>query len=318
MMFVQMVGFDRMQAFQARTDALRAILKNDWPTMQRLTTYYLNRDWHHFDRDAKALVPAEHQKFKAEWHRDHVLHHLYDLLFIPLLALDGVGRYPLMKQSWNELWTPKGRHYDRLVAFAKSSVTTPSFIASQRDLFTNIDRYVTLLSALLPGLLCNMLRREDDPVIDSLRLFRDDYELLRDFYIQSYETCHKTLRWVIGAANADHSGSWDKFAIPPGVTDIKKVPADLDAFDKVVNAEKRKWLACIPEWNLHWDFVFDRSLRNDIGHASAYHELASGNILRGKKNPLPYTRYVARVQQTLHGLLAALNVLKILRVYSFA
>ena len=95
------------------------------------------------------------------------------------------------------------------------------------------------------------------------------------------------------------------------------VPNDLDAFGKLVSANKREWVKVLPVWDQHWDTVFDRHLRNDIGHASARHDLPTGLILREGKDAVPYTRFVQRTHRVLHVLLACTNVLKIMRVYGF-
>lgn len=62
--------------------------------------------------------------------------------------------------------------------------------------------------------------------------------------------------------------------------------------------------------------MLDRNLRNDIGHASARHELPTGMILRDSRAPLPYTLFVQRLHRVLHLMLANANVLKYMRIYS--
>jgi hypothetical protein len=79
---------------------------------------------------------------------------------------------------------------------------------------------------------------------------------------------------------------------------------------------KREWLALFPEWHDRLDDLLDRRLRNDIGHASARHELPTGMILRDGRAPLPYTRFVQRLHRVLHLLLANANALKHMRIYS--
>ena len=183
---------------------------------------------------------------------------------------------------------------------------------SSHCLFDNVGRYIRLIGAVFPGFLCDLLPDEHQPEVDRLRLFRDEYELLRDLYIQSFETCHKALRWVVGSHNASASGDPNVFTAVPGMSPevSARVPRELDAFSKLVSAKKREWLKALPVWDQHWDQIFDRHLRNDIGHASARHDLPAGVILREGRQPIPYTRFVQRVHRIVHALLACTNVLK--------
>jgi hypothetical protein len=314
-MFVRLLGGDRMVAFKEASAQIRGFVEHDWAALQRLTTYYLRRDWDHFELG----VPAD--ELKHERQRDDLLYGLYDVLFMPLLVADGSALYPQMMRSWNLHWTATRPHFAAMVAFAKAEVATQAYGVMQRDLFSQIERYITLSEALLPGLLCNMLPPQHRVMIDTdLRLFRDDYETIRDLYIQAYESCHKALRWVVGAANADAHGTPDRFVAPESTPDLakKKPPKNLDAFTKLVNAERRKWLAVVADWDTSWDTLFDRDLRNDIGHASAHHELATGQILREGKPPIAYLHFLARAQRMVHALLATANVLKTLRLCSYA
>ena len=317
LMFVSLLGPDRMAAFQRATHQLRSVIANDWAALQRLTTYYLKRDWAHFDSTLEGLIPSEAPRPTQEWHRDDAIHKLYDYLLGPLWVLDEERLYLEMKLAWNSLWDPSCANLAAMIAFAKAEVETQLFRDVQRDLFSNIERYVGQVSALLPGLLCNILPPQHQAKVDEFRLFRDEFELLRDLYIQTFESCHKALRWVIGVANIEAHGNPDVFAAPPTAPELaKKIPKNLAAFGKLVSADKRKWLAVLPEWEQRWDVVFDRHIRNDIGHASAHHELATGLILRENRPPLPYTRFVARMQRSIHGLLATASALKILRFYA--
>jgi len=319
LMFSRLLGMERLLGFQSATGQARALVAQEWGGLQRLTTYYLNRDWGHFDPAVAELLPDTDLNFAAEWNRDHVLHFLYDVLLVPFVALDTEPLYVEMKREWNGVWSEKGSHFPEMVRFAKSEVATQHFRDVQRDLFGHIGRYIGLLSALMPGLLCNMLPLEHQPKVDhELRLFRDDYELLRDLYIQVFETCHKALRWVIGAANTDQSGDPNLFSPEVSGASKRDAPKSLDAFDGETSAKKRRLLAAVSGWDKRWDVLFDRKMRNDIGHASAHHDFATGLILRTAGPPIAYTRFVARTQRLVHPLLASLGALKLVRIYSFA
>jgi hypothetical protein len=66
---------------------MRHLVDTDWAKLDRLTTYYLNRDWLHFDEAITDLMPPEALDFHEEWIRDDRLHRLYGLFFAAMLAL---------------------------------------------------------------------------------------------------------------------------------------------------------------------------------------------------------------------------------------
>ncbi len=317
--FFGWLGLERTQLFLAATEQMRHFVDSDWGTLSRLTTYYVHRNWPHFDATLATVMKGDATPdLSSAWKRDHYICFLYDMFLSPVLALDLDENYPNLKASYNALWKPDSPGFNAVVAFAKAEYDTTHFVNSQRDLFDCIGRYVNLISALMPGLLCNLLPATHQHEVDDLRLFRDEYELLRDLYIQSFEAAHKALRWIVGAANANHHGDHNHFVAVPGMSkeSTKKLPADLDAYSDLTSFLKRQWLAVLPEWNNRWDSLLDRKLRNDIGHASARHDLPTGMILRDGKPPLTYTRFVQMSQRVIYALLSVVNALKIVRIYA--
>ena len=98
-----------------------------------------------------------------------------------------------------------------------------------------------------------------------------------------------------------------------------KPPAQLgsmDAFSDLVSANKRIWLKMLPVWDSHWDEFFDRSLRNDIGHASVRHRLSDGALERSNGTLLPYLDFVRIASRSLNPLLAVLNSMKMHLIFA--
>ncbi len=319
----QILGNEQVAAFQTAAGELHGRVVVNWASLSRLTTYYTNRDWTHFDREVDSLLPSSECDFREPWRRDHALHFLYDLLLVPMWALSPRRHYPEMKVVFNALWDTARPNFSAVVAFAKAEAESPLLARLQGDLFSNLSRYIALRSGLLPGALLDMWPESARKKAFPIRLFRDEFEVLRDLYIQSYEACDRTLRYVVGVANADAHGDAERFELPikaPGATakDAKlKTPKNLNAFDKLRSVEKRSWLVeMIPNWQPHWDATLDRQLRNDIGHAAIRHDLPSGNLLRDRGDPIAYVEFVRLVHRIIHPLVASLNALKILRVYA--
>jgi hypothetical protein len=318
--FFEWLGSEGIQRYQRSFYQTKHLMDTDWLKLKRLTTYYINRDWQHFDQAITELLPDELLTFTAEWYRDDRLHKLYELFFAEMWSAHPLHYFLDLKSSWNRLWAPQRGHFDDLVSFARFETATPAFENIQRDVFSQLARFVDLVWAMFPGLLLDLVPSEHEPRIDELRLFRDEFEVLRDFYIQAFETSHKMLRWIIGSTNIDKHGDANMFVPITGMPShvAKRVPKNLDAFGKLTSANKSEWLVLFPEWHKHWDAILDRHLRNDIGHASARHDLSTGTIQRDGRSPLPYTRFVQRLHRVLHILLANANALKIMRIYAHA
>ncbi len=316
--FFQWLGAEGIQGYQRAFYQMQHLIDRDWKALSRLATYYLNRDAQHFDKAIKSFLPKGKRGPRGDWQRDDAIHQLYTVFFAPMWALHPQKYFMEMKLAWNALWSPDRRNFKQVVSFAQSEIGTSDFTNTHKDLFEQTGRYVDLIGAMFPGLLCDLLPDAHQPQVDQLRLFRDEYEVLRDLYIQTFETSHKVLRWVLGTVNADSHGDPNRFVPAPGMRPevAKQPPKSLNAFTKSASASKREWLIFFPTWHGCWDSVFDRQLRNDIGHASARHQLSSGLIQRDRRPPLPYVRFVQKTHRILHPLLACANVMKIMRIYA--
>lgn len=314
MHFSQIVGIDRMQAFISISDGVRANVRQYGQGISRLLAYYRAGDWPRFDSHAQGLLPPDATAPTEPWHRADFLHRVFDALLIPVLALDGQKYYPDMKQEWSGLWYHHGPHSSSLLAYAKHEAANPKLLTCHHDLLTCLERYVVNIAGVLPGALCNMVPDDRQRDIEGLRLFRDDFEALRDLYVTSFEACHRSLRWVIPTANVGQRGLPDAFLSPPVVRAGVKPIRTVKQFDRIVNAEKRKYLLCLPVWDSAWDRILDRGLRNDFGHASARHDLVVGTVHRDGHPDLPYPRFLQRVHHLGHALLACANVLKVIRI----
>jgi len=174
--FVQWLGGEQIQEYQLAVAQFDKWLDSEWPALERVTTYYINRDWQHFDPAIAKLLPAKAAKeLSIGWKRDHYVYRLYDLALAPIWTLDPNKHFVELKSSWNRLWEPTRANFRAVVAFAKAEADTQSFLDVQSDLFRCISRYVSLSPAVLLGLLCNMLPEKHQPEVDRLRLFRDEF-----------------------------------------------------------------------------------------------------------------------------------------------
>jgi hypothetical protein len=316
MHFTSLIGMEKMQRFLTVTDRARDGATKFGPVISRLVSYYSVSDWARFDSNAVALLPPGAHPPVNSLERIDLLHRAFDALVAPVVFADGSEGYAQMKMEWNGgLWSGRGSNADALLAFGQSEASSPKLMTCHRDLLACLERYVANFPGIFPGLLCNLVPQEEQSEIDQLRLFRDDFEALRDLYVNAFEACHKSLRWIIGAANVAQRASADRFLDDtPSAGPAKKPLRSMKDFDKIVNAEKRKYLACLPTWNRLWDGLLDRPLRNDFGHASARHDLRSGSLHRDGHPDLHYPRFLQRVHRMGHAILACTHALKLIRI----
>ena len=314
MHFARLVGLDQMQRFIPLADTARAQSKRFGPVLARLISYYRTQDWQRFDSNLKDLLPEGAPLPTKNWQRSDVLHRAFDLLLLPVLAVGSDPLYPEMKAEWNGLWSSEWAHHEALLRYAERECRTATLLTCQRDLLMCLERYLSHMQGILPGALCNMVPDKFRVELDELRLFRDDFEALRDLYINGFEACHRAIRWIVAAANVAQRG--DEGLFPASARSaVHKTPKSPLQFDKLPSANKRLYLLCLPTWDKAWDSLLDRPLRNDFGHASARHDLTTGMLHRDGRPDLRYHSFLQRVHLMGHALLACANALKVIQIY---
>ncbi len=95
--FFQWLGGDGIQQYQGAFYQMRHLLDSDWNGLSRLTTYYLNRDWKHYDVALEGLLPEERRSVSAYWMREHHIHYLYELFFSAIWAVEPGKNFIEMK-----------------------------------------------------------------------------------------------------------------------------------------------------------------------------------------------------------------------------
>jgi hypothetical protein len=126
-----------------------------------------------------------------------------------------------------------------------------------------LERYVT--DAARPGLA-------------TLTLFRDEFDILRDRYQQSYELTCKVIKIAVAAQNTVIRRDPNNFGPVPAGVGIKASPTNLAKFDKMSTAYRLAYLREVPKWEGFADLM-DNKKRNAIGHASSRHDLRSGLVI---------------------------------------
>ena len=84
----------------------------------------------------------------------------------------------------------------------------------------------------------------------------------------------------------------------------------MQRFRKQKSFEKVRILSELQVWEKQWTFLFDRRLRNAIGHHSIRHDLVSGLLVERQSEPIPYTRFIVQVLRLVQACLVTAHLLK--------
>jgi len=192
------------------------------------------------------------------------------------------------------------------LAFCREVESNGVIAELQRDLFHCLNLFMNNSSAILPAFAAMMYKDGSDAAIGALRVFRDEYPVLRDLYINTFESAHKALLYVLVPVNIVQRQRHDDFG---GKCD------SIPKFNKLTSHGKRRLIDQIDGWPDSWDQLFDRELRNSIGHHSARHELSTGMIIIDKGDSIPYLKFLIKIVRQLHGILIIANVLKMTSIF---
>lgn len=291
---------NRFEEFYKRLRSFRGTVDKDWVAFRRWFGYYLDQNWDQFDKEGEKLLGELWKVPRSDFDRHHIVHLAMELLTAPLWV------QPCFSDMKEDIAKAAGAASMDLSSFAVSRLT--EVIELQRDLFHCLELFVDNRSGILPGLAVELYKKGDDAAQKDLRLLRDDFPLLRDFYIAAFEAAHNTLTFVVAIDNI--RARKDPNAFPTGG------PKSLKAFSKLSNADKAKVLETLDlkAWNSHWKELLDRSIRNAIGHHSIRHDLRSGMLISRDSAPIPYLIFVVKAFRMLHAILATEIALKYLRM----
>ena len=292
--------------FMSRLNNFRSIVDTDWNNVRRWLNHYVERRWDDFDRTAELIYQEKWVPPKKQWQRHDVIHRSLDMMTAPLWVDD---HYPKMKEAWLGGWSigpdiPKER-LPQVVEFAKRMEGNGEIARLQRDIFHCLELYINNKSSILPALAIAMYPDGIDDAVEQLHIFRDDFPVLRDLYITTFETCHRGILFALAPVNAVRRGD---------VEDFGDGTVGFERFQRKVNAQKAEFLKNIPEWQTRWGLIFDRQLRNKIGHHGVRHDLPSGALVFEDGSRIPYTMFVLATFKVLGGILIIANVLKTLAI----
>jgi hypothetical protein len=309
LMAMQQLGDNALEVMGNRAMFLERV-DEYWPSLERWFVYDLNENWPQFDMEAMSFFDDADEEYLAQgWVRHDAIHQALDRVTRPGWFGD---LYPRLKA---ELWGLFEVADPGFVAYSK---TVDDVIDRQRGLFHCLDLVIKHREAWLAAAIARYYKDGAEAAFKELRLSRDDFPVLRDVYIASFEACHGSLDLVVAILNLVHRGDPNDFgtAVPPKLAaeGVKRPPRHLGQYRSLPSFAKAEYLWELPGWYREWLPALDRSLRNAIGHHSVHHDLVTGTLQRENGPDVPYIQFAANVQQLLHPLLTMLNVVKLVRI----
>jgi hypothetical protein len=308
--FGELIGDNlRANAIHARFHGLGPT----WKRYEQFLHYYLTKQWDRFNATGAKLYENTWKTTESAQAR-----HAAALLPAHLLLL------PLIPKR------PKSDLFEAAIGAVQRVATKPGFIAwaisaevagstarVQRALFEQLRSFMRIWESWAPGLVVRWTHPSKIHLLESLRVFRDDFEILRDVYVQVYETCCRALPVVVAVVNTEKRGDPDIFGpVPASILQANAratSPSNLAAFEKLPNAKKLQWFQDWTAWADGLPALLDRRIRNTIGHASAHYDVQSGNVI-GDDLEMSYLNFTTATFDLFYPLFTLLQVINSVRL----
>ncbi|MEV6632318.1 hypothetical protein AB0M54_16375 [Actinoplanes sp. NPDC051470] len=283
-----------------------------WRSYERFLHYYLTEQSDNFESTGRHLFPD--WKTPTSVQARHIIA-LQPALILLLPLIPGSRQAGLFTSVLDRIEgvTDCGPY----VMWAKDAERSGWAAKAQKSLFEQLRAYISVWESWSPGLVVRYTDPANAHKLDLLRVYRDDFEVLRDAYVQIYETCCRTLPFAIALMNAHARGNPNSFGpIPPRILETNAratAPSNISAFEKMPNAHKILWCREWPGWDNNLPEILSNKLRNSIGHASAHYDIVSG-VVESDSYSLSYLNFAARFLDLFHPILALLQLLKSTRL----
>ncbi|MHC4088919.1 MAG: hypothetical protein ACYSVY_01320 [Planctomycetota bacterium] len=319
LMHHQLVG-ERFPELLSRIKRFRDVTDRDWSAFKRLGGFYVRRNWDRFDKEGKRLLEEEWPDLPHEAARHDLFNHLLKAIFMPLVVQHTFVQAVI---EFGGFLNAHAQNRKIACAFCQEQEQSGLMSTLQQDVLRRFNFVVEHRSALLSALPLEFYLERRKGVARDLRLFRDEFDVLKLHYLDSYELGYKVLAPVIGFVNALERGDADSFnqqivnaLIAEGKRNFSNL-ADLGAFSKQPNAPKVAFLGQLPVLQAMWKAVLFPKLRNAMGHHDARHDLRSGMIVTGEETELAYTEVALTAVRLIPMLLMLAHLLKMLAMSDF-
>ncbi|WP_139131361.1 hypothetical protein [Streptomyces griseus] len=313
MTLLQALGDHAFAEFQSERHAALEAGRDQWPTVRMLFQYYLQGNTAMFVRIAKQQLGLAWEPSTSH-ERTTVAYQAMGAVTTVITGTTGTTSANVIGRFSRKHFAAMKRHKDHLATFRRRG---QSSAALERDVFTELNRFVEHHESWEMGLLGRFFGPGGNNAFDDLVLYRDEFSMVRDLYQHGFELACKCLWPLVAAQNTVKRGSPDDFgAAHPDRVPENKRPRNLDKFDKLPNAFKIAYVAQVPGWE-PFESLLNNRRRNTIGHATAHHDLQTGRVVSDESpSGMTYLEFLGEVLGVFEALSTLAQVLRASRVAS--
>lgn len=274
MTLMQILGDDAFIEFESERHQALDASQSLWPKVRMLFQYYLQGNEQMFTRIATQHFGLDWKPSKGH-QRTSIAYQVLGTVATAIAGSTGNSSARVIARFAKKHTAAMGRHQDHLLAFRQRG---QSAVALERDVFTEINRFVEQHESWEMGLLVRFIGPRQQQAFDELVLYRDEFSTVRDLYQQGFELACKCLWPLVAAQNTVKRSNPDDFGQDrPKIVPENKHPKNLAKFDKLPNAYKLAYVSQVPGWESLGELLNSRH-RNTIGHATAHHDLQTGRV----------------------------------------
>jgi len=277
------------------------------PGIRRLLEYYEHENetafWSFLESQSSQPKPSEMKPGTIHG----VLHHIWMNWTSNFLV--GLPDTVAVAEAMGEVadWHRQSLANAAYCSALETSVTTGTSQVLTRRIISATRSLMSAAPAWSVGYLRN--RVADEARLGPLDLLQDEFDRLRDVYQNVFEACCSSLWLIVLMRNTVENGSPDDFT---GISYTK--PNDpktytintLSQFNKLANSFKISIVAGFPKVGASMAYLNSRT-RNAIGHASAHHDLRTGDIRNDEGDMKPYFDFVGEVFSLFGPLVVAVQ-----------
>lgn len=313
MTLVQILGHVTFSDFESERHAALDAGQALWPQVRMLFQYYLLGNTLMFARIAKQQFGLDGDS-STNHERTTIAYQVLGTVTTMITGSTGTTSARVIGRFSQKHTAAIDRHRDHLLALRRRGQASA---ALERDLFTELNRFVEHHESWEMGLLGRFIRPAKEDAFDELVLYRDEFSTVRDLYQHGFELACKCLWPLVAAQNTVKRGSPDDFGdVHPGSVPVNKRPKSLEKFDKLPNAHKIEYVAQVPGWESIADLLKNRR-RNAIGHATAHHDLQTGRVVSDEDpSGMTYLEFLSETLGVFEALSTLAQVLRASRVAS--
>ena len=307
------LGDDAFLEFRSERQAALEAGQDMWPKVRMLFQYYLQGNSMMFARIAQQQFGLRGEPSTSH-ERTTVAYQAMGTVTTVITGTTGATSANVIGRFSRKHLAAMNRHRDHLLAFRRRGQASASL---ERDVFTELDRFVERHECWEMGLLGRFFEPGDQSAFDELVLYRDEFSTVRDLYQHGFELACKCLWPLVAAQNSVKRGDPDDFGnIHPDRVPEKQRPKSLHKFDKLSNAFKIAYVAQVPGWE-PFESLLNNRRRNTIGHATAHHDLQTGRVVSDEDpSGMTYLAFLSEVLGVFEALSTLAQVLRASRVAS--